>query len=110
MSNLEIRKNNKKIEVLVQDVTETLLDCHRHQTPVFGTFSTCTELRAYAIGGRPPSVSGPHSEAVRAIVEAMQSEEGIEIPRLGRLTVVAGKNPKLIFHGAEELNRVLANV
>ena len=130
MSRLKIRKNDKKLEALVQEVTEALLDGKRHQTSGFGTFSTCTrkattdrvackmamfrvctELREYASGGPPPNVSGPHAEVVRVIVEAMQSEEGIEIPLLGRIAVVpvAGKNPKLIFHGAEELNSVLAD-
>ena len=130
MSRLKIRKNDKRIKALVQEVKDTLLDGGRHQTPGLGTFSTCTrkatsdrvackmamfracaELREYASGGPPPKVSGPHAEVVRVIIEAMQNEEGIEIPLLGRMAVVPvpGKNPKLIFHGAEELNSVLAD-
>jgi hypothetical protein len=40
----------------------------------------------------------------------MQSEQGIDVPLLGRMAVVPvpGKKPKLIFHGDEELNDVLA--
>jgi hypothetical protein len=57
-------------------------------------------------------VSGPHVEVVSVIVEAMQSEHGIDVPLLGRMAVVPvpGKKPKLIFHGAEELNDVLASL
>jgi hypothetical protein len=60
--------------------------------------------------GRTPPVSGPHAEVVSVIIEAMQSERGVLVPLLGRMAVVPvpGKKPKLIFHGAEELNRVLA--
>jgi len=129
MNKLKIRKNDKRIKVFVQDVTAVLLDGKRHQTPGLGTFSTCTrkattdrlackmamfractELREYASGGPLPTVSGPNAEVVRAIIEAMQNEQGIEIPLLGHMAVVPvpGKNPKLIFHGAEELNSVLA--
>ena len=40
----------------------------------------------------------------------MQRKAGISIPRLGRMAVVPvlGGKPKLIFHGAEELNDTLA--
>ena len=55
-------------------------------------------------------MSGPHSEAVSIIVQAMQGERGVVVPLLGHMAVVPvpGKKPKLIFHGAEELNRILA--
>jgi hypothetical protein len=73
-------------------------------------FRPSTALREYATGGPPPSVSGPHAEAVSGIVEAMQSEQGVDVPLLGRLAVVPmpGRKPKLIFHGAQELNDALA--
>jgi hypothetical protein len=73
-------------------------------------FWASAELRAYATGGPPPRVSGPHAEVVSVIVEAMQSEQGVNVPLLGRMAVVpvSGKKPKLIFHGAKELNDVLA--
>ena len=130
MSKVKIRKNDKRLKALVMEITESLLDGKPHRTPGLGTFSTCTrkaaenrvackmamyractELREYASGGPTPNVSGPHVEVVRVIVEAMQSEEGIEIPFLGRMAVVPvpEKNPKLIFHGAEELNSLLAD-
>ena len=43
------------------------------------------------------------------IVESMQIEQGVDVPPLGRMAVVSvvGKKPKLIFHGAQELNDVL---
>lgn len=125
----KIRKTDKRLRAFVQEVTATLLDGKRHQTPGLGTFSTCTrkatadriackmamfraskELREYASGGPRPHVSGPHAEVVSVIVEAMQSEQGIDVPLLGRMAVVPvpGKKPKLIFHGAKELNDVLA--
>ena len=126
---LKISKTDKKLLAFVQEVTATLLDGKRHQTPGLGTFSTCTrratanraacqmamfrasaELRAYTTGGPPPLLSGPHTEVVSAIVEAMQSQQGVYVPLLGRMAVVPvpGKNPKLIFHGAKELNDALA--
>ena len=128
-SNSKIRKTDKKLRAFVQEVTATLLDGKPYRTPGLGTFSTCTrratedrvackmamfrasaELREYTSGGPLPLVSGPHAEAVSAIVEAMQSDRGVDVPLLGRMAVVpvAGKKPKLIFHGAEELNGVLA--
>ena len=128
-SKRKIRKTDKRLRAFVQEVTATLLDGKRHRTPGLGTFSTCTrkatsdrvtckmamfrpsaELREYASGGPPPPVSGPHADVVSAIVEAMQSERGVVVPLLGRMAVVPvpGKKPKLIFHGAEELNDVLA--
>lgn len=125
----KIRKSDKRLQAFVEEVTATLLDGERHQTPGLGSFSTCTrkaaakrvackmamfrasaELRAYSTGGPPPEVSGPHAEVVSIIVEAMQREQGVYVPRLGRMAVVPvpGKKPKLIFHGAEELNDALA--
>ncbi len=125
-----IHKTDTKLRAFVQEVTATLLDGKRHQTPGLGTFSTCTrkatveraickmamfrastELREYATGGPLPVVSGPHAKIVGVIIEAMQSELGVKVPNLGRMAVVPvpGKKPKLIFHGAEELNDVLAD-
>jgi len=74
-------------------------------------FRASPELRVYACGGQPPHVSGPHAEIARVIIDAMQSEDGVQVPFLGRLAVVpvVGKNLKLIFHGAEELNDLLAS-
>ena len=127
----KVRKTDKRLRAFVLEVTATLLDGKRHRTPGLGTFSTCirkattdrvpckmamfrasAELREYASGGRPPPVSGPHADVVRVIVEAMQSERGVVVPLLGRMAVVPvpGKKPKLIFHGAEELNRILAKI
>ena len=124
-----IRKSDKRLRAFVQEVTATLQDGKLHRTPGLGTFSTCTRkatservackmamfrastaLREYSSGGPPPLVSGPHAEVVSVIIEAMQSERGVDVPLLGRLAVVPvpGKKPKLIFHGAEELNDVLA--
>jgi hypothetical protein len=126
MCKIKIRKNDKRLKAFVNEVTATLLDGQRHQTPGFGTFSACTrkatadqggckiamfractELREYASGGPKPTVSGPHAEVVDIIVDAMQSEEGINVPFLGHMAVVPGKKPKLIFHGAKELNNAL---
>ena len=47
---------------------------------------------------------------VSVIVEALQNQDGVEVPLLGRMAVVPvpGKKPKLIFHGAQELNDILA--
>jgi nucleoid DNA-binding protein len=128
-SKRKIRKTDKRLRAFVQEVTATLLDGKHHRTPGLGTFSTCTrkatpdrvackmamfrasaELREYASGGPPPPVSGPHAEVVSVIVDAMQSERGVDVPLLGRIAIVPvpGKKPKLIFHGAEELNDLLA--
>jgi nucleoid DNA-binding protein len=125
----KIRKTDKRLRAFVQEVTATLLDGKCHRTPGLGTFSTCTrkamagrvfcrmamfrasmELREYASGGLPPSVSGAHAEVVSVIVEAMQTKQGVDVPLLGRMAVVPvpGRKPKLIFHGAEELNDALA--
>jgi hypothetical protein len=42
----------------------------------------------------------------------MLRKEGITIPQLGRMAVVpvSGSKPKLIFHGARELNAALARL
>ena len=73
-------------------------------------FRASAELRGYASGGPPPTVSGPHAEVVGLVVCAMRSEQGVDVPLLGRMAIVPvpGKKPKLIFHGAEELNDLLA--
>jgi hypothetical protein len=73
-------------------------------------FRASAELREYASGGPPPSVSGPHTAVVSVIVDAMQIEQGIEVPLLGRMAVVQirGTKPRLIFHAAKELNDVIA--
>jgi len=126
----KIRKTDQRLRVFVEEVTATLLDGKPHRTPGLGTFSTCTrkatagrvactmamfrasaELREYASGGPPPPVSGPHAEVVSVIIDAMQSEQGVDVPLLGRMAVVPvpGKKPRLIFHGAKELNGVLAD-
>ena len=126
----KIRKSDKRLKALINDVTFSLLNSKRYQVPGLRTFSTCTrkattdraackmamfracaELRDYASGGPQPNVSGPHTEVVQIIIEAMQCEEGIEIPCFGRMAVVPvpGKSPKLIFHASEELNGVLEN-
>src|SRR6267142_3110319 len=128
-SKRKVRKTDDGLQAFVRDVTAALLDGKRHRTPGLGTFSTCTrkptagrvactmamfrasaELREYASGGPPPPVSGPHAEVVSVIIDAMQSEQGVDVPLLGRIAVVPvpGKKPRLIFHGAKELNGVLA--
>lgn len=125
----EALRTDIKLTAFVQDVTAALLAGKRHNTPGLGTFSTCTrkatadraackmamfrasnELREFSNGGPPPIVRGLHSEVVNGIIEAMQSEVGVEVPQLGRMAAipVRGKNPKLIFHGAEELNFALS--
>ena len=73
-------------------------------------FRSSLELRAHASGGPPPTVSGPHAEVVQAIVEALQGDRGVDIPHLGHMAIVPvpGKKPRLIFHGAKELNDALA--
>ena len=103
----KFRKTDKKLLAFVAEVTATLLDGKRYRTPGLGTFSTCTrratakrvackmamfrasaELRAYVTGGRAPLLSRPHTEVVSFIVEAMQSEQGVDVPLLGRMAVV----------------------
>ena len=117
------------LRAFVQEVTATLLIGRPHRTPGLGTFSICTrratpsrcastmamfrasaELRTYACGGPLPTLSGSHASAVRTIVRGMLRKDGISIPQLGRMAVVpvSGSKPKLIFHGARELNAALA--
>ncbi len=129
MDSIKLRKNDKKIKAFVREVTSSLVKDKKHQTQGFGTFSTCSrkgasgrilckiamfrassELRNFASGNSCPNISGPHTEAVRFIIEAMQSEYGIDVPLLGHLAIVPvkGKSPKLIFRGADELNDVLS--
>jgi hypothetical protein len=107
-----IISNDRLLKAFVREVTATLLEGKRHRTPGLGTFSTCAsaELREYSSGGPRPSVSGPHAKVVRAIVEAMQCDQGVDLPLLGRMAVVPipGGRPNLIFHGAKELNCRLA--
>ena len=125
----KIRKTDKRLRAFVQEVTATLVNGKRHRTPGLGTFSTCTrkaspdrvarkmaifrasaELREYAAGGPPPCMFGPHAGVVSTIASAMQFEQGVDVPLLGRMAVVRvpGKKPRLIFHGTRELNDVLA--
>lgn len=75
-------------------------------------FRASAELRAHASGGPLPTLSGGHAPAIRAIVRGMLRKEGITIPRLGRMAVVpvSGSKPKVIFHGATELNATLARL
>lgn len=124
----KLRKNDKRIKTFVQEITSSLALGKKYQVPGLGTFTTCSrkdssgrvtckiamfrpsaELRDYASGGVCPSVSGQYEDAIRYIIEAMKNEEGVQIPRLGRLAVIPakGKKPKLIFHGADELNNAL---
>ena len=131
MTNIKpkLLESNKGLSAFVREVTATLLDGGRHQTPGLGTFSTCTrkatatraackmamfrasaELREYATGGSHPLVTGPHIEVVNKVIEAMITGPGVEIPGLGLMAVVqdSGKKQRLIFHGADELNEVIA--
>ena len=124
-----IRKIDERLRAFVLEVTTTLLNGERHRTPGLGTFSTCTrkatvgrvastmamfrasaELREHITGGPPPSVSGTHAEAAHVIIQALHSERSLDVPLLGQMAVipVSGKKPKLIFHGSQELNDVLA--
>ena len=121
--------DDRRLQVFVREVTAALLASQQYRAPGLGTFSTCTrratpgrpsstmaifrasaELREHASGGRPPDILGPHAWVLKAIVKGMQSKQGITIPLLGRMAVVPmpGKKPKLIFHGAKELNERLA--
>lgn len=125
MSKISIRKNDKRLRALVADLTETLLGGKKYQVSSFGTFSTCSrkatadreackmamfrasaELREFASGGPKPMVTGPHADIIQIIMQGMLSEQGIDVPLLGRMAVVPspGKTPKLIFHALDELN------
>ena len=124
----KFRKNDRHLRAFVDEVTASLVGEGRLQVPGLGTFSTCTrkatadrdactiamfraskELRDHATGGPAPDIAGPHAKVVSVLVEAMQSDTGVEVPRLGHMAVVPvrGKKPKLIFHGADELNEAL---
>jgi len=117
------------LQALAHEVAATLVAGKAFRLPHFGTFTTCTrratseraattmamftastELRAYASGGPLPNFSGHHAAAMRLIAQGMLSEHGVTIPQLGRMAAVpvSGSKPKLIFHGATELNTVLA--
>ena len=121
-------ERDRGLRVFVQEVTLALLAGQCYRAPGLGTFSPCTrqaasgrpsstmaifrasaELRGYASGGPPPRLSGPHARALRTIAHGMQSERGITIPLLGRMAVVPVPSgmPRLIFHGAKELNERL---
>src|SRR5258706_8912729 len=125
------KKHGLPLVAFVHEVTAALLAGHPHKTPGLGTFSTCTrratpdrcastmamfrasaELRACASGGPLPTFAGPHALALRTIVRGMLREEGITVPRLGRMAVVriSGSKPKVIFHGAIELNAAFARL
>ena len=128
MAKIKLRKNDKRLKAFIQDITTTLQAGNRTQIKGFGTFSICTrkatkdraackmamfrastELRDYSMGGSLSAIESPHAEIIHVIIDGMQSEEGINIPNLGRMAVVpvSGKNPKIIFHGADELNSIL---
>ena len=121
----KFRKNDRRLRAFVEEVTTSLQDGGKHQVPGLGTFSTCSrkatperdactmamfraskELREHATGGPPPTVTGPHAEVVSVLMQAMQGDNGVDVPRLGHMAVVPkpGKKPKLIFRGADELN------
>src|SRR5258706_3127143 len=123
------KPRDEPLQAFVQEVTAALLIGRPHRTPGLGTFSICTrratpdrcassmamfrasaDLRAYASGGPLPILSGRHAPAVRTIVRGILHKEGITVPQLGRMAVVPvfGSKPKLIFHGARELNAALA--
>lgn len=121
--------SDAKLDAFVQEVTAALREGKRHQTPGLGTFSTCTrkatavraacrmamfrasaDFREHVMGGPLPTVTGPHAEVVTLIIDVMKIRNGVEVPSLGLMAVVPelGKKPRLIFHGADELNDVLA--
>jgi nucleoid DNA-binding protein len=122
------KETPKDLQAFSQEVISSLIKGQRYQIIGFGTFSTCSrkatkdraackiamfraskELREYFSGGPIPVLSGIHETAICFIIQAMQSEQGIEIPQLGRFAVeqVTNKSPKIIFHGAKELNNLL---
>jgi nucleoid DNA-binding protein len=124
-----VAEHAEHLQVFVREITVALLAGKQYRAPGLGTFSICTrraapglpsstmamfhasaELRTYASGGPLPDLSGPHARALKTIVQGMQNEQGIVIARLGRMAVlrVPGGKPKLIFHGAKELNERLA--
>ena len=124
----DILDSDPELGAFVRSIGQALLNSRPHKTVGFGTFSTCSrkasgdrpackmamfrpsvELRQFANGGPLPSVTGAHAEVVTSIIKAMQSEQGVEVPSLGRFAIVpvTGKQPKLIFHGSEKLNAAL---
>jgi len=125
------KEHGQPLAAFVREVTATLLAGHPYRVPGLGTFSPCTrratldrrastmamfrasaEVRAYASGGPLPSFSGTHASALRTIARGMLREQGITVPRLGRMAVVpvSGSKPKIIFHGAIELNAAFAKL
>ncbi|MDH5325539.1 MAG: hypothetical protein OEZ68_12100 [Gammaproteobacteria bacterium] len=119
-----IRKNDKRLTALVTEISLDLSQGKKHVVAGLGTFSACsrkagagnpactiamfracTELRDYAEGGTKPKTEGTHAPIVQIILNAMKTQETVDIPRFGRLAMVKdGKKTKLIFHGADELN------
>ena len=118
-------KNDKRLTHMVNDITAELKQGKKYQAPGFGTFSTCTrkatqehaactmamfrasaEFRDYSSGGRMPAISGPHKDIVKLIAKAVKSGHEVTIPRFGLITLLQddGAKPRLIFHGAAELN------
>ena len=129
MDKFKFRKNDKKLKAFIQGVAKMLVKGDRFQVSGFGTFSTCSrkatvdraackmamfrasnELRDFASGGKLPTITGPHSDVIDVIVQAMLEPQGIDIPAFGRMAAVkeAGNKPKLIFHAAEEFNNLLS--
>lgn len=110
---------------LLDALRAALLRGERVRIPGLGTFTTCTrkatadraactiamfraskELRAHVSTGADLQVSGPHADAVTALVAAMQGDNGVDVPGLGHLEAVQvpGKKPRLIFHADAALN------
>lgn len=123
---MTMMSSDAELHTFVREVTKALVDGKKHQTKGFGTFSTCTrkaaperpacriamfraspELREHASGGPPPDMAGPHAKTLSLIITAMQDEHGADVPGLGRLALVSGKKPKLVFHADRKLNDLL---
>jgi len=104
------------------------LDGKRYQINGFGTFSTCARKAAvgrpackmimfraskalydYSAGKDCPAITGPHSDTVLKVIDALHNESGVDIHSLGRMAVlpVSGKQAKIIFHGDNEFNSEL---
>lgn len=113
------------LTAFVDEVTACLVRGERYQSPGFGTFSTCsrkaapgrpacrmatfrasTELREQVANHTALPVPGAHAAAVRALVEAMQRDGGVQVPGLGHLDVAraTGKKPRLTFRATAGLN------
>ena len=126
---MKAAEHDQILRVFIQEVTLALIAGQRYRAPGLGTFSPCkrqatpgrssstmaifrasAELRQYASGGPLPNLSGAHAQALRIITEGMQGAQGITIPLLGRMAVVRepSARPRLIFHGATELNERMA--